>query len=174
MSMFETGGFASKALSAASAVAPILGTASAWLAPAGTGDMSSKLNFYVDALKGFKIADPIKTTTIALGQPDRYPIGQGISLALLGWGIKEVGQAVDKDVISRMGSIALKGGSALAVNALVASYIFEARNNPSGAGTSGTFGYAPGSKNTIALDNPQVLSPQRFAAPVDEGWSGTL
>jgi len=172
--MFETTGLASKALSAADAVAPILGTLTAWLAPAGEGDMSSKLNFYVDALKGFKIADPIKTTQLALAEPDRYPIGQGISLALLGWGIREVGQAIGKGVVSRMGGIALKGGSAIAVNSLVASYIFEARNNPHSAASIGSSGYGAGSKNTIAMDNPQLLAPARFAAPVAEGWSGSL
>ena len=109
----------------------------AWTSPAGAGDLSSKMGFYVEALKGFKIADPIKTTTIALGAPDRYPIANGIGLAATGYLIKMVGDGLGNDgagsIVRRLGGIAYKGGASLAVNSLVASYIFEARNNPHGS-----------------------------------------
>ena len=70
----QAGGLSGKALSAANKLAPALGAWMAWTQPAGTGDLASKMNFYVEALKGFKIANPVITTQIALGQPDRYPI----------------------------------------------------------------------------------------------------
>ena len=129
-------GLASKALSAANKVAPALGMWMAWTAPAGTGDLSSKMNFYVEALKGFKIADPIITTGLALSQPDRYPIANGIGLAATGYLINQIGDGLgggSGSIVKRLGGIAYKGGVSIAVNSLVASYIFEARNNPHGS-----------------------------------------
>jgi hypothetical protein len=165
--MLEASGLASKALSAGNKIAPLLGAYTAWTAPAGAGDLSSKMNFYVDALKGFKIANPITTTSIALGQPDRYPIAQGLGLYATGYGIELVGDAVDLSVVKSLGKIAKKGGASAAVNSLVASYIFEARNNPhSGGGGNRTStgpsvpGRTPAAQSTIIRDNPQGL--QRY------------
>ena len=167
-------GLASKAITAANKIAPAWGTWIAWTAPAGEGDLASKMGFYVEALKGFKIADPIKTTTIALGQPDRYPIAGGISLAATGYLIDLVGEGVKGgigDTISRMGKIAIKGGAALFVNSLVASYIFEARNNPHGAAspdralsptgmTEANYGVQPrlAANNSMALTKPMAYN----------------
>lgn len=132
----QASGLSGKALSAANKIAPALTAYMAWTQPAGTGDLASKMNFYVEALKGFKIANPVITTQIALSQPDRYPIATGIELAALGYLIDMVGEGLGGgagSILSRMGNIPKKGGLSLAVNSLVASYIFEARNNPHGA-----------------------------------------
>ena len=139
----------------------------AWTQPASGNDLVSKMNFYVEALKGFKIADPIITTGIALSQPDRHPIANGIGLAATGYLINEIGSGLgggSGSIVKRMGSIAYKGGVSLAVNSLVASYIFEARNNPHGAAapqralsatgmTDANQGYLPrlGSNESMAL-----------------------
>ena len=159
-------GLASKAITAANKIAPAWGTWVAWTAPAGEGDLANKMNFYVEALKGFKIADPIKTTTIAFAQPDRYPIAGGISLAATGYLIDLVGEGVgggSGSLISRMGKIAIKGGAALAVNSIVASYIFEARNNPHGAASPQTALSATGMTEANYGYNPRLAGNESMA-----------
>ena len=161
--MLEASGLASKALKAGNKVAGPLGAYVAWTAPAGAGDISSKMTFYMDALKGFKIANPIITTQLALADPDRYPIAQGLGLYVTGTVIEMIGDSLDTSVIKRMGGIAKKGGASTAINSLVASYIFEARNNPHSSGTStgrSVAGRTPAAQSTIIRDNPQGL--QRY------------
>jgi hypothetical protein len=125
-------------------VAPLFGTYAGWMS-APQGDLAGKFNWIVQRLKGFKIADPIKTTEIALSKPDSYPIASGVGASILGFGIREVGKAVGIGAVSRMGSAAMKFGGAAAVNGLVAAYIYEAVNNPhpsmSGSNGSGASTY---------------------------------
>jgi hypothetical protein len=131
-----------------------------WMS-APQGDISGKISWIVDRLKGFKIADPLKTTQIALSQPDAYPIAKGAGLAVSGKIIEMVGEAVGVNAVERMGKIALTGGASTAINALVASYIYEAVNNPGGKPGSTSIGgvvrYSGG--GTINVDNPQQLAP---------------
>jgi hypothetical protein len=151
----ELTGLASKSLSAASQVAPLLGALSGWgSAPRAEGGegIGNQIGFVVNAIKNFKIADPIKTTELALSKPESYPIGSGIGLAITGYIVKKIGDAVGITEVERLGAIALKGGSSAAVNGLAASYIYEAQNNPHPRGTAG---YGAGSVNTIKVDNPQ-------------------
>ena len=163
--MLEASGLASKALSAGNKVAGPLGAYVAWTAPAGTGDISSKMNFYMDAIKGFKIANPVVTTQLALADSDRYPIAQGLGLYVTGSIIEMIGDSLGTGVIKRMGGIAKKGGASTAINSLVASYIFEARNNPHSAGLAGgtrstgrsVAGRTPAAQSTIIRDNPQGM-----------------
>jgi hypothetical protein len=128
---------ASKALSAGNKLAPIFGVYQGWMS-APQGDVSGKINWIVERLKGFKIADPLITTQIALSMPESYPIAKGAGLFVTGQIIKMVGEAVGINPVERMGSIASKAGMSTAVNALVASYIYEAVNNPHGAGAGGS------------------------------------
>jgi len=130
---------AGKALSAGQKLAPIFGIYNGWLsAPKqGGGDLSSQINWIVTRLKGFKIADPLITTQIALANPDAYPIASGAGLAVTGTIIKMVGEAIGVNMVERLGNIAVTGGISTAANALVASYVYEAVNNPHGAGASG-------------------------------------
>lgn len=153
----EISGLSSRALTAASKLAPFLGAYMGWgSAPRAEGGpgISDQLKFVVDRVKTFKLADPLKTTEMALAKPDSYPIASGIGLGITGYIIREIGKAVKVGTVSRMGSIALKGGASTATNALVASYIYEACNNPHPQGTAG---YGPGDRHTIDIDNPQVL-----------------
>lgn len=120
-------------------------------------------------LSGFKIADPIKTTQMALGKPDSYPIAQGISLAVIGYGIKQIGEAINGSSfapsVKGLGRMALNGGSALAINSLVASYIYLAKDNPHPMGSAG---YGAEDRHTIDVDNPQILETGGgyFAPPI--------
>ena len=162
----QAGGLSGKALSAANKLAPALGAWMAWTQPAGTGDLASKMNFYVEALKGFKIANPVITTQIALGQPDRYPIATGIELAAIGYLIDMVGEGLGGgagSIISRMANVPKKGGLSLAVNSLVASYIFEARNNPHGAASPQTALSSSGMTEANQGFTPRLASNESMA-----------
>jgi len=158
MPMIEAEGLASKALSAAGKVSPFLAVYNAWIGPLEGADYSSKFSSLVTNLKGFKIANPIITTEIALSQPAKYPLGDSIGLAAIGYGIKMVGEGVGNDTASRMGNIVMKYGATAFTNLLVSSYVYEARNNPHGAGgASSVPGTTPAAQSTILQDNPQGL-----------------
>jgi hypothetical protein len=118
----------------------------------GGADISGQINWIVDRLKGFKIADPLITTQLALANPEGYPIAKGAGLAVTGKILEMVGEAVGVNAVERMGKIAVTGGASTAVNALVASYIYEAKNNPaptgSGITATGESGYPLGARPT--------------------------
>jgi hypothetical protein len=115
--------------------------------------MGQKFSWIVNRLKGFKIADPLKTTELAFAAPDKYPIGTGAGLYVTGYVINEIGKSIGSGIVSGIGRIAKRGGASTAVNALAASYFYEAVNNPHPAGT---MGYGSGDKTTISVDNPQL------------------
>ena len=164
---------ASKALSAGKKLAPVFGVYNGWLsAPRqGGGDLSSQINWIVTRLKGFKIADPLITTQIALANPEAYPIASGAGLAVTGTIIKMVGEAIGVSMVESLGDIAVSGGISTAANALVASYIYEAVNNPHGAGSAagGTaagalptsenaaIGAAPRQSFVLSYDDPERM-----------------
>ncbi|GAF76941.1 unnamed protein product [marine sediment metagenome] len=153
-------GLSSKVLSAGNKIAPLLGAAGGWLsAPrAEGGDLAGQFKWIIGRLSKFKIADPVVTTTMALEKPDSYPIAQGVSLGIMGYGVKLLGDALGGSVgvsVKGMGRMAQNGGAALAINSLVASYVYLAQDNPHPKGGAG---YGPGDRHTIDLDNPQVLS----------------
>lgn len=165
----------SKAIGLGSKMAPLIGAYAGWMSkPAEAGDFGARLNFIINAAKNFKIADPVKTTTMALAQPGAYPIASGVGLAITGFLIKEAGKAVGISEITGLGRIAYRGGMSAAGNALAASYFYEAQNNP-GGGPAGYQAASPKLRNvpTIQIDNPQLLT-QQAAMSVDEGWTGTL
>ena len=163
---FEASGLSSKALSAAGKVAPFMAVYNAWIGSLDGADYSAKFSSLVGNLKGFKIANPIITTQIALGKPEKYPLGDSVGLAAIGYGIKMVGDGVGNSTVERMGNIVLKYGAAAFTNLLVASYVYEAQNNPHGGGGSGSYGASsvaartPATR-TIIQDNPQGLQSYR-------------
>jgi len=82
--------------------------------------------------------------------PDKYPIIPGIISAAVGYGIKEVADAVtgvpQKQAIKNMGSALMGYGTSAAVSAVVAAWIWLARFNPKGSkggGTATTSGRIP-------------------------------
>ena len=156
----KTPSLAGKALSAGQKLAPFFGMYQGWLS-APEGDISGKINWIVERLKGFKIADPLITTQIALSKPEAYPIAKGAGLAVTGKILEMVGEAVGVGAVERMGKIAVTGGASTAVNALVASYVYEAVNNPHGSpgsvSSGGVVKYT--TRGTINVDNPQQLAP---------------
>jgi hypothetical protein len=165
-------GVSSKVLQVGNKLAPMLGSIGGWLsAPrAAGGGAGEQLKWIMGRLGKFKIADPMKTTAMALEQPESYPIASGISLALAGWVFKMAGEAVGGSIGTAgkgMGRMALNGGTALAINSLIASYIYLAPDNPHPKGGAG---YGPGDRHTIDIDNPQVLSAGGgyFAPPLVE------
>lgn len=135
---------AGKALSAGKKLAPIFGVYNGWMsAPKqGGGNISGQINWIVERLKGFKIADPLITTQIALANPDAYPIASGAGLAVTGVIIEMVGEAIGIPMVKSLGDIAKSGGISTAANALVASYVYEAVNNPHGGSMGGSGSYA--------------------------------
>jgi hypothetical protein len=143
----------------------------------GGGDISGQINWIVDRIKGFKIADPLKTTEIALANPEGYPIAKGAGLAITGYIISMLGDAANVDAVTRMGKIAQTGGLSTAINALVASYIYEAVNNPSGAPSGmskgGVVRYTR-SGGTIDVDNPQGLAPMYPGHSMDGSFISNL
>ena len=161
----STPSLASKVLSGVGKLAPMLGTYQGFMSrPAAEGGgWGNRIAFIMNAAKKFHIADPMITTQLALAQPENYPIASGLGLAVTGYIVKEVGEAVGIPVISSIGNIAKKGGSAAAVSGLAASYFYEAQNNPHGGGggaSQGQKAFASAQYNprpTVAVDNPQLL-----------------
>ncbi len=164
--MVEIGSLGTRVMSAVNAIAPLAGTAAGWLsAPMANGGIEGIPAFMLDRMNGFKIANPIITTQIALGKPAEYPIAAGLTSAVVGFGIKEVGQALGVSLIERAGSAFGKFGAAECLNSFVAAWIYEAKNNPHGAeggpaSGQGAYVSAPTrGTNTIDVDNPQGLAP---------------
>jgi hypothetical protein len=157
--MIEASGLASKALTAAGKVGPFLAVYNAWIGPLNGTSMSEKFSSLVQNLKNFKIANPIITTELALANPDKYPIGEAVGLAGIGYGIKLVGDGVGNSTVERMGGIVMKYGAAAFTNLLVSSYVYEAQNNPHSGGASGGSvpGRTPAVQSTIIRDNPQGM-----------------
>lgn len=164
-------GLSSKVLKAGNKVAPMLGALGGWLSPSADHEgASAKLSFYVNRLKNFKIASPLATTERALTMPAKYPIAQGASLSIFGWVVGMAGEAIGGsfgNTIKGIGRMSKNGGTALAINSLVASYVLEAMHNPHPKGSAG---YGPGDRHTISIDNPQVLETGGgyFAPPITD------
>lgn len=174
--MVEFGSLGSKILTAVNSIAPVAGAASGWFsAPMAASGINGAPAFIIDRLSHWKIANPIVTTQIALGLPDSYPIIPGIISAITGMAIKEVGQAVDVGPITQMGNALSKFGASSALNALIAAWVWEAKNNPhaveggpsSGAGSAYVASAPTRGANTIDVDNPQGLAPLYSGAAPD-------
>lgn len=161
--MTEFGSIGTKVLSAVNSIAPVAGAAAGWLSAPLSGGLDAAPAFIIDRLTHFKIANPVITTQIALNEGDsKYPIISGIISAITGMAVKEVGDAVDVAPISKMGGALSKYGGSAAINAIIAAWVWEAKNNPHGAGSSSgtTMSYSTVKQsNTISVDNPQGLSP---------------
>ncbi len=167
--MVAIGSLGTRILSAANAIAPVAGAASGWLQAPMTvgGGISGAPNFIIQRLKGFKIANPVITTEIALSHEDQYGIMGAVVSAITGMAIREVGQAVGVGAVSSMGSALAKFGGSKAVNSVIAAWVYEAVNNPHGgvaggpaSGVGGAYVSAPTrSTNTVDVDNPQGLVP---------------
>lgn len=124
-----------KITSIVSKIAPIVGTVKGLL-----GDPLAQpdpVQFMIERVTAFKIANPIITTQLALQQgEDKYPIISGAVIAAIGFAIKEVAEAVDipaKGAIKNMGSAAIGFGVAASISAVIAAWIWLAPFNPHGA-----------------------------------------
>jgi hypothetical protein len=120
----------------------------------------------ITRLKGYKIANPIITTEIALAAEDQYHLIGSLVSAATGYGIKEVGQSVAVPAAEKMGGALMKYGVSALVNGVIAAWVWEAVNNPHGkdggpaSGSGQAYVSAPArSGNTIDVDNPQGLAP---------------
>ena len=176
----------SKALGVASRLAVPMGVASGWLsAPTGGegfGGLDQIPDFLVDRLSGWKIANPIITTQIALSQPALYPIMDGAKSALLGWGIQLVGDAIGMSFINRAGGALKKFGGAQASNALIAAWVYEAKNNPHGGGASAGATVSRGgvvnrhgrTARGVDVDNPQGLAPMYPGGYTSQSFQGNM
>jgi hypothetical protein len=170
------GNFGSKILHAANVIAPIAGTLSGWLScpTAGGRGLEGAPAFIMERLKGYKVANPIITTQIALANEDAYHLMADASAAITGLIIKEVGDGVGISQAERAGAALMKFGTAALVNGVIAAWVLEAVNNPHGAGTvassSGnqyamaSYNYSGaytggGSNPQVKVDNPQGLAP---------------
>src|SRR5512146_3112360 len=99
------GSLGSKILSAANTVAPIAGAASGWLGPAmaeGRG-LEGAPAWMMQRLKGYKIANPVITTEIALSHEEQYGLIGAIVSGATGLAVKEVGDAIGVSPVERMG-----------------------------------------------------------------------
>ena len=168
--MSETGfgSLGSKILSAANSIAPIAGAATGWMsAPMAEGrGLAGAPAWMITRLKGYKIANPIITTEIALAAEDQYHLIGSIVSAATGMAVREVGQAIGVSAATRMGSALMKYGASAAINGVIAAWVWEAVNNPHGkdggptSGQGGAYVSAPArGGNTIDVDNPQGLAP---------------
>jgi hypothetical protein len=170
------GNFGSKVLHAANVVAPIFGSLSGWLsAPTGGGrGLDGAPAWIIDRLKGWKIANPLITTGIAITNEAEYHLIADVVAGVTGLIIREVGDGVGISAAASAGSALLKFGSAAAINGAIAAWVYEAKNNPHGAegGPSSGAGNAYvgggmltgstslyGGSTTINVDNPQGLAP---------------
>jgi len=171
----------SKALGVAGRLATPLGVVNGWMsAPTGGqgfGGLDQVPDFLVDRLSGWKIANPIITTQIALGQPDSYPIMSGLQSALLGWGIELVGDAAGFSAMKRAGSAFKRFGASSATNAMIAAWVYEAKNNPHGIpGGQTAGGVVTYSKNPVGVDvdNPQGLAPMYMGGYTSSSFASNL
>ena len=163
--MVAFGSLGTKVLSAANAIAPVAGAAKGWLGPAmaeGRG-LEGAPTWMMERLKGWKIANPVITTEIALSHEEQYGIIGAIVSAATGMAVREVGDAVDIGPVKQMGGALMKFGASAAMNGVIAAWVWEAVNNPhgvTGGPTSGAGGqYISRSASTIDVDNPQGLAP---------------
>lgn len=157
----------SKILHAANVIAPILGAVSGFAGPpmAGGRGVDGAPAWIMERLKGFKIANPVITTEIALGQEDTYHLIADATAAVTGLIIKEVGNAVGSSTAERMGSALMKFGGTALTTGVVGAWVYEAVNNPHGLDGGPVSGqglaYTPVSStkaSTIQIDNPQGLA----------------
>lgn len=156
------GSILTKVLGIGSKIAPFAGAAHAWLAdPVQNNGFAGAAEFVWDRIQRnplwhpangvYHIANPLITTSMALGMPDRYPILPGIASAIMGYIMKAVGKSIDSGVIgtsvNQAGNIMLKYGTSAALNGVAAAWVYLAPFNDSGAGgpaqTSGS-GYSRG------------------------------
>lgn len=158
------GGIASKVLTIGKKIAPIAGAAQAWLAdPMADGrGWNGAVPFAIGAIqdgigKG-KIANPLLTTKLALGMPDKYPITTGIAAAIAGIIGEEVGKAVDFGIISSFGTMLKRYGISAALNSVVSAWIYLARWNPHG-GSGASQGYTTGGSQTETTQGTRSTQP---------------
>lgn len=145
-----------KIFSVANKLAPIAGVVHGMLGdPMADGrGIAGAPQFIIDRLAGEKglftghIGNPLVTTQMALGMPDRYPIIPGICTAIGGWILKTVGNAVDAgapgQVISGFGKFMMGYGVAAAASAPVAAWMYLTPFNPGASGTEGSGGFTKG------------------------------
>ena len=119
-----------KITSVVSTIAPAMGVFKGFMSdPMSDGrGIGGSIQFIMNALTNFKIANPIITTQIALNAgEDKYPIVTGIAAAIAGYGIKEIASVIDipgKQAIKNMGNAALKLGTSMAISSVIAAWIW--------------------------------------------------
>jgi hypothetical protein len=158
MDSIQTPTVVTKILSVANKLAPIAGVAHGFLAEPmadgrGFGGIAEYINNRVimgvdgpGLLQGH-IANPLITTQMAIGAPDRYPIMHGIITGAIGWLGEKIGKSVDAgmpgELISGFGKFMKRYGFAATASSVVAAWIYLAPYNPTGA--TGTTQHTQGS-----------------------------
>jgi len=158
------GSIATKALAIGKKVSPLIGAYIGFMSdPMADGrGFAGAPQFIINALnagilKG-KIANPLITAQIAVEQyPDKYPIIGGISTAVLGWALEEVGEAVSNSSVKSVGTIAKRYGGTVAVTSVIAAWLWLAGQNPNGGSMPGaTAGNPVYSQNSANLPAPSI------------------
>jgi hypothetical protein len=153
MDSIQTPSVVTKIFSVANKLAPIAGVVHGMLGdPMADGrGIAGAPQFIIDRLAGEKglltghIGNPLVTTQIALGFPDRYPIVTGIVSAIGGWIGEKIGDSVDAGapgaVIKGFGKFMKNYGIAAAATSVVAGWLYLTPFNPGASGTEGTGGF---------------------------------
>jgi len=156
MENIQTPSIVTKVFSVANKLAPIAGVVHGMLGdPMADGrGIAGAPQFIIDRLAGEKglltghIGNPLITTQIALGFPDRYPIITGIVTGIGGWIGEKIGESVDAGapgaVIKGFGKFMKNYGIAAAATSVVAGWLYLTPFNPGDGGTSGGAAYTKG------------------------------